>query len=94
MPDAVKAGQAVEAGQAREEKDDDDLALADGELADGPARQPGVYVIQDLAVHDTDSDLEEEDDDAATPKRRALLIPKALTLENVEAAGEALGRII
>ena len=86
MHDAVEGGQAVEA------YDDDDLALADGELADGPARQPGVYVIQDLAVHDTDSD--EEDDDAATPKRRALLIPKALTLENVEAAGEALGRII
>ena len=49
-------------------------------------------MIQDLVVHDTDSD--KEDNDAATPKRRVLLIPKALNLENVEAAGEALGRII
>ena len=80
MPDAVKAGQAVEA------YDDDDLALADGELVDGPAR-PAVYKVQDLAVHDTDSDGEDE---VATPKRRALLIPKALTLENVEEAGEKL----
>ena len=40
----MKAGQAVEAGQAREEYDDDDLALADGELVDGPAR-PAVYKL-------------------------------------------------
>ena len=81
----------MEAGQAREEYDDDDLALADGELVDGPAAKPAVYQVQDLAVHDTDSD---EEDEVATPKRRAMLIPKALTLENVQEAGEALGKII
>ena len=83
----------MEAGQDREEYDDDDLALADGELVDGPAAKPAVYQVQDLAVHDTDSDSYEEDE-VATPKRRAMLIPKALTLENVQEAGEALGKII